>query len=235
MSITISEINKSLKADLEILLPRYDGERRTLVKDASILHGIYRRCSALNKLGELVPSTAAEHKRAYLIELAADAVGISHATLSGDLRGARFYLRSVIENLLRHFYYFDHLIEYEWVNSPSSKFYMEQSELRDYAGKLRVFKNCIDLLASLGTVYSSLSRSVHTERADNLTLRKNLTDIALEPIELRSFLMELLALTSSVITLLFVFHSEFVNELEPRGKRWLTDQLTAECKAILAR
>lgn len=233
VSVTVQQINKALKEDLAELLKSYDDAWRVGITNQTQLLSAYRACSAINKLACLARHTDAPHRRDYLSELSADGVGVAHALLSGDLRGARFYLRSAIENLLRHLYYFDHPIEFEWTNDEQERFYIEPSALREYAARLSVFRPSAECLSELSALYSSLSGHVHTGATAGMTLRQSLADMKVTDATLAAFLPDLQLMAKNAIALLFLFHYDRVNDIDARAKRWLIDQLDQKRKKLL--
>lgn len=120
-----------------------------------------------------------QHNRIFLKELTSDTVHLVHALIGGDARGARFYLRSVIENFWRHHYFRDHLVEYGWLHTRS-KYFIEMKNLRDHCGWLDCFAGKIKpLLSDLNRLYAELSTSVHSTSSRTLVLREALDDIRL--------------------------------------------------------
>lgn len=120
-----------------------------------------------------------EHQRIFLQELSSDAMHLVHALINGDARGARFYLRSVIENFWRHHYFRDHPIEYGWLTTRS-KYYVEMKNLREHCSWLDCFKAGNNAwLGSLSKLYADLSTSVHSTSSKTLILRSALEDIKL--------------------------------------------------------
>jgi len=120
-----------------------------------------------------------EHRRIFLQELSSDSMHLVHALINGDARGARFYLRSVIENFWRHHYFRDHPIEYGWLTSRQ-KYYVEMKSLREHCSWLDCFRDGNKAwLGSLSKSYADLSTSVHSTSSRTLVLRVALEDIKL--------------------------------------------------------
>ncbi|MBU9415981.1 hypothetical protein KTE23_05245 [Burkholderia multivorans] len=119
------------------------------------------------------------HCRIFLQELASDTIHLVHALVNGDARGARFYLRSVIENFWRHHYFRDHPVEYGWLHTRS-KYYLEMKTLREHCGWLDCFQGEIKPLCDdLNRLYAELSTAVHSTSSKTLVLRQALEDIRL--------------------------------------------------------
>ena len=119
------------------------------------------------------------HQRIFFQELTSDAVHLVHALTGGDARGARFYLRSVIENFWRHHYFRDHVVEYGWLESRS-KYHLEMRDLREHCSWLDCFQGGLKpLLTNLPSLYSDLSNAVHSTSSKTMVLRQTLEDIRL--------------------------------------------------------
>lgn len=140
----------------------------------------YAMCfSYLSRAMAAQPVSLKPHQRIFFQELTSDTVHLVHALMSGDARGARFYLRSVIENFWRHHYFRDHVVEYGWLESRS-RYHLEMKDLREHCSWLSCFQGELKpLLLNLPSLYSELSTSVHSTSSKTLVLRQNLEDIRL--------------------------------------------------------
>lgn len=120
-----------------------------------------------------------EHRRIFFQELASDTVHLVHTLLGGDARGARFYLRSVIENFWRHHYFRDHPVEYGWLHTRD-KYFLEMKSLRDHCAWLDCFQGPLQpLMTNLPRLFAELSTAVHSTSSRTMVLRQTLNDIRL--------------------------------------------------------
>lgn len=120
-----------------------------------------------------------EHKRIFFQEASSDTLHLLHVLLSGDARGGKFYLRSIIENFMRHEYFAEHRVEYGWLRTRSG-YYVTLAELRKYCAALDAFSGKVKVcLNSLEREYGELSTEVHSTSADTLVLRESMTQIVL--------------------------------------------------------
>jgi hypothetical protein len=145
-----------------------------------------------------------EHKRVFLQEAASDAVHMVHVLLSGDVRGARFYLRSIIENLWRHQYFSEHRIEYGWLTSRT-KYKVTALNLREYMSALECFTGTVMVCRDgLEREYISLSTEVHSSSIRTLVLRQKLDDIKLTTAQCKAFGKQATSVLKDVIVLITV-------------------------------
>ncbi|WP_158755056.1 hypothetical protein [Dyella sp. S184] len=119
------------------------------------------------------------HRRIFVQELASDSLHLVHALMTGDARGASFYLRSVIENFWRHQYFSQHSVEFGWLQTRS-KYHMTMAGLREYCSWLDVFSGMLNhSLKNLDRLYAQLSTDVHSTSPRTLVLREQLDQISL--------------------------------------------------------
>ena len=145
-----------------------------------------------------------EHRRIFFQELTSDTVHLVHALVGGDARGARFYLRSVIENFWRHHYFRDHPVEYDWLHTRD-KYYLEMKTLRDQCSWLNCFQGPLQpLLTHLPRLYADLSNAVHSTSSRTMVLRQTLNDIRLLEAQTAAISRDLLA-TLKVCLALCIF------------------------------
>jgi len=184
-------------------------------------------------------SRLAPHQRIFLQELTSDSIHLVHVLIGGDARGARFYLRSVIENFWRHHYFRDHLIEYGWLHTRD-KYYLEMKALREHCGWLDCLNGSIKpLVGDLSRLYGQLSSSVHSTSSTTLVLREALEDIRLSEQQSQSISKDLLAVMKACLAIclysenetylaLHVNSQDFLKSaLSAREKRWLEEDLAA--------
>lgn len=144
------------------------------------------------------------HQRAFLQEAASDSLHMLHVLMNGDVRGARFYLRSIVENFWRHQYFAEHRIEFDWLTSKS-KYKMTALSLREYSAALDCFAGPIDLCRQgLERGYVELSTEVHSSSMRTLVLRERLDDIKLTVAQSTAFGKQMNAIMKDVLALITV-------------------------------
>lgn len=185
-------------------------------------------------VGQLEP-----HQRIFLQELSSDTVHLVHVLAGGDARGARFYLRSVIENFWRHHYFRDHPVEYGWLHTRK-KYFLEMKHLREHCGWLDCFEMKLNpLLGHLNDLYAQLSSAVHSTSSKTLVLRETLKDIRLSQEQSDSVVKDVRAVLRSTLALClfsergaYLLFSRGVQDLmlstlTMREKAWLESDLQA--------
>lgn len=173
-------------------------------------------------------SSPEEFERIFLQELSSDALHLVHVLMVGDARGARFYLRSIIENFWRHHYFRTHPVEYEWLTTRP-KFHLEMKTLREYCGWLAYFKGrlrgpCEDL----SRLYSELSTSVHSTSAKTLVLRETLEEIRLTNEQAESVATEMRSTLRACLVLLLISESSTYEGLHIDAQKFLRSVLTVK-------
>lgn len=176
-----------------------------------------------------------EHQRIFFQELTSDAVHLVHALVGGDARGARFYLRSVIENFWRHHYFRDHLVEYGWLHSRD-KYYHEMKNLREHCGWLDCFQGRLkSLMTNLPRLYSELSTSVHSTSSKTVVLRQTLADIRLVEEQTKAITKDVLDVLKVCLALCIFSEKEVFLALHVNVQHYLMDSVnSAQRTAILA-
>ncbi len=121
-----------------------------------------------------------EHGRVFIEEIASDALQVLPQALMGYGKTTKLLSRGVIENTLRHLYFFDHPIEFIRMNREK-KYYLS---IEDLLGYLRTHPAFIetepkfDAISRLGTLYSELSAGVHGRTVRDLEMRVALDKIS---------------------------------------------------------
>lgn len=178
-------------------------------------------------------SAPAEHERIFLQELSSDALHLVHVLMVGDARGARFYLRSIIENFWRHHYFRTHPVEYEWLTTRP-KYHLEMKTLREYCGWLAYFKGrlrgpCEDL----NRLYAELSTSVHSTSAKTLVLRETLEEIRLTSEQADSVATEMRSTLRACLVLLLISENSTYDGLHVDSQGFLRSVLTVKMREWL--
>ncbi|WP_152984158.1 MULTISPECIES: hypothetical protein [Stenotrophomonas] len=215
------------------------GRLEDLPKQRTLLVSAYKYAVCFGSLSRAMTQLG-EHQRIFFQELSSDTLHLVHALINGDARGARFYLRSVVENFWRHHYFRDHPIEYGWLTSRQ-KYYVEMKSLREHCLWLDCFKQGNEAwLGSLSKLYADLSTSVHSTSSKTLVLRDALEDIKLANAQSDAVSKDMHAVLKACLALTIyseraIFQGLHVNVqhfllsvLNKKHKTWLDEKLTNE-------
>jgi hypothetical protein len=188
----------------------------------------HRYAACLTQLSRAAAATMEEHQRIFLQEISSDAIHIVHVLIGGDARGARFYLRSILENFWRHHYFRDHPVEYRWLHSRS-KYYLELKTLRDHCAWLECFHGKVKPLTSdLNRLYGDLSSSVHSTSSKTLVLRAALADIRLSAEQAATVTKDLHDVLKACLGLMFVSEHELFSGLHVNTQDLLLSVLSVK-------
>lgn len=173
-------ISRQIADDFALFWKSLDGSPiHSVAKQREMLAAAHRYASAFVTLSR-ASGDPDGNGGIFLREMASDGVRLIRALASGDARSGRFYLRSVIENIWRHFYFRDHPVEFGWVVTRAG-YYLEMRALRDHCSWLPQFvgaaKPTFDALCSLN---GELSTYVHSTSPASLALSSTLRDIQID-------------------------------------------------------
>ena len=131
----------NLKQDFEDL-KNYISERNlvpatTMKTIEAKLRRVHRICFSI-AVWESQFSRRKEHKKIFLREMRSDAIQSVSLILFGHRKSACLMVRGLVENALKHVFFFTHPVEYEWLKSASG-YHISMSELYGYVKKLPVF------------------------------------------------------------------------------------------------
>lgn len=191
----------------------------------------YAMCFSYLSRAMAAPSMGlAPHQRIFFQELTSDVVHLVHALTSGDARGARFYLRSVIENFWRHHYFRDHVVEYGWLHTRD-KYHLEMKHLREHCSFLTCFQGEMQpLMTNLPRLYAELSNAVHSTSSKTLVLRETLSDIRLLDSQAQAISKDLLATLKVCLTLCIFSERVIYIGLGARVQEYLMSSLSVAQK-----
>jgi hypothetical protein len=190
---------------------------------------------ALGLFAQKASARAKEHRWIFLAEVRSDAVHVLHSLLCGDQRGARFFLRSILENIWRHLYFRDHAVEYGWLQTRPS-WYVSIEDLREHCGKLLEFSGVAAApLKNATTGYKALSRVVHSTEATSLQLRRRLAQIRLTPAQGRDFAKDVRNFGRDVVLVLCIAEHELFAKMHPREQKLVIELLDKARKQLRQR
>jgi hypothetical protein len=113
------------------------------------------------------------HGRAFIEEIASDALQILPQVLMGYGKTAKLLIRGIIENTIRHLYFSDHPIEFARMNRES-KWYITMETLLEYTKIHPIFLESepkFDAINRLSALYSELSAGIHGRTVQDLEMR----------------------------------------------------------------
>lgn len=124
-----------------------------------------------------------ERGKVFLKEIASDCIQILPLTSFGFRKAPMVLLRGAIENCLRYVYFIDHPIEFEWMNDPNKKWFLQPSEFFSYMKehpKLVDINQEFQLTQKLQSSYDSLCKIVHGSRVENMQMVDALSKVVLD-------------------------------------------------------
>ena len=224
-----SAVSRSVRRDFIQIIEHYRGEFPGRVqeqeKHISLLRLVHRFGVVASILSNSLPKQRPQHRRVFLQELSSDAIHLLHSVLVGDIRAARFYLRSAIENFWRHMYFMDHPIEYGW-SINENEYFISIDELRNFCRKK--YENDRSLIVSFQRIeggYRKLSGFVHGSGAAKLQLEKQLSAIRVSSEPLKEVVHDLRTYGRDIVLLLLVLHANEMAKIYPGEERYVIDYL----------
>ncbi|MGH6980804.1 MAG: hypothetical protein ACREFC_06320 [Stellaceae bacterium] len=172
--------------------------------------------------------------RVYIEEIASDALQILPQILSGYSKTAKLLMRGIVENTLRHIYFFDHPVEFTRINK-AGKWHMTVSGMFDFMGthpEFETTEKTFDALARLSSVYSELSTGIHGRSVKDLETRIALQSIAFDPAKAAEDAALLARMTVAANFLIAIFHHERVSNFSANDRRIILRTLPAPARQI---
>ena len=161
-----------------------------------------------------------DNSQVFLDEIASDALQILPQALMGYRKTTVLLIRSVIENVLRHIYFSDHIVEFQLANKQK-KWYLSISDNFSYVKSHPIYSDTeikYDSINKLQTLYDDLSSDVHGRSVSHLEMRKSLSCIKFDQ-EIFDLQMNLIKRCSECSNfLLLMFHKQRVAKLESEQK-----------------
>lgn len=146
------------------------------------------------------------YRRYFVREARSDSIHAVLTVLIGCRKSASLLLRGLIEDILRHIYYFDHPVEFNLLSKY--KEYVPFRDLITYVKKHPKLSRLLektDCLARLQQVYETTSKYVHAKSEKFMQLSKALDEIKFDQTYF-DWHIEQLKLVASDLNLLLVIH-----------------------------
>jgi len=175
------------------------------------------------------------HQRVFLEELRSDILQSIHMALIGFKKPVALLLRSAIEDLLRHVYYYDHPIEFERLERTPSC-YEKINDLWQYVKKHPRLEKLLDESNSIELLeddYAVFSRFVHSSSTSHMNLTKSLSKIEFDQEFFKEFANKVSVLAGNIHFILFAFYRKALDSFNPPWKSFLLDMIPKSHRRLL--
>ena len=175
------------------------------------------------------------HQKVFLEELRSDVLQSFPMALLGFKKPVALLLRSAIEDLLRHIYYFDHKIEFEKLEKKPSSYEL-MNDLWQYARKHprleKIFEKS-NVIASLENDYAVFSRFVHSTSTFHMNLTKSMSEIGFDVEFFEKYGSNVSTLAKRIHFVLFTFCCKSIEGFNPPWTSFLLDILSKQYRKLL--
>lgn len=236
MAKRIRQINEDFNEVMRFFVQRGILSKRISKDVKKKAAGIHRATYSLIWWRFQIPTSSADHKRVFVVEIASDALQVLPQSLMGYGKTTILLIRGIIEDVLRHVYYSDHPVEFNKLNSRK-KWYMTVRQLFEYMKEHPQFENLekgFDAIAKLSNLYSSLSDTVHGVKFSHLEMRPGLENIKLELEKLENIRSLILRCVESTNFILAVHHKDNFSKLPIEAKEIVTLTMPKKARQLLA-
>jgi hypothetical protein len=146
--------------------------------------------------------------RIFISELVSDSIQTIVLCLNGYTKSVALLLRGIIENILRYIYYYDHPIEFTWLESGH---FLQIDALINYTKKHPKFNEIprmLDVLSEIKGQHKTISRYVHAQAVEHMQLTKSIEEINFKHDFFEWYINQLISLGSNVNLILSIFNRE---------------------------
>jgi hypothetical protein len=175
-----------------------------------------------------------EHGKAFIEEMASDALQILPQAMMGYGKTVKLLTRGVIENSVRHIYFSDHPVEFARMNRES-KWYIRIDDLFAYAlihPDFAVTEPRFDAINKLNSLYSELSAGVHGRRVQDLEMRLSLRRIRYDETTATKQTLLVERCAESCNFMIAVFHRDQMAKFEREDRRVILRTMSALAKGV---
>lgn len=166
---------------------------------------------------------APAHQQIFLQELRSDALQSIPLAMSGFKKPVALLLRSTIEDVLRHIYYYDHVVEFQRLEqSPTN--HQKVRDLWQYAKDHPKLGDIFENSKSAGYLkneYSILSGFVHSTGTNNMSLTKCMSEVNFENEYFKDFTDKICKLSASFNFILLEFYQQNLTHFNPQWKNYI--------------
>jgi hypothetical protein len=158
--------------------------------------------------------------RIYIEEIASDALQILPQVMAGYSKTAKLLMRGIIENALRHVYFYDHPVEFTRINTPG-KWRVTVAHMFEFLGAHPEFiltEPKFDAVSRLSYLYAELSAGVHGRSIRDLETRSALALIRFDPKKAQEDAELLEKCAAAVNFLIAIFHHDKVSSFATTDK-----------------
>ncbi len=175
-----------------------------------------------------------DHSKAFIEEIASDALQILPQVLMGFAKPSKLLTRGIIENTLRHIYYADHPVEFARMNREP-KWFMTPESLFEYTKIHPIFLNTearFDAISRLRNLYGELSSGIHGSKVRDLEMRVALNKIKYEAVSATRETRFVQRCAESANFLLAMFHRDKVVAFQPEDQKIILRTMPARARQV---
>jgi len=178
----------------------------------------------------------APNQKYFMKETRSDCINSVFAVFTGCRKAANVLLRGMIENTLRHIYYFDHPIEFQMLMLDEE--HMPFRELLQYSRKHPALSKAIReaaCLEDLEQTYKTSSKFVHAQSLKFMQLSRALEEVEFDQKFFDWYVKKLGNIASNLNLLLVLAHSEEFRGMSPDFKRTIMKTMRKKNKKLLSK
>ena len=172
--------------------------------------------------------------KVFLKEIRSDAIQSIPLLLLGFKKPVSILLRGIIENSLKHIYFIDHPVEFEWLTTKS-KYFPTMNDLYDYTishPSLKSVFEKIDIVDVLKQKYIKSSMLVHSRDVSHMQLVKSLSGIKRDEGFITDYKSDLIDI-GNVINLMFgLVHKERFNKFNQFSQEIILNCMNRKTRRI---
>lgn len=171
----------------------------------------------------------------FLWEISSDALQILPQSLMGYSKTTKLLIRGIIENTLRHIYYYDHPVEYQRLNLEK-KWYLSINQLFDYLKQHPILyetEKRFDAISRLNNLYSELSNYVHGSKVKHLEMKPGLESIKPNLSNLQTIRRLIKRCVESTNFLIAIHHKNIFSKLQLDAKQIITLTMPQTARRVI--
>jgi len=177
-----------------------------------------------------------KHRTLFISDLKSDLTQSIPLMFIGYNKSTSILLRSSIENILRHIYFFDHRIEFTFYEE--SGFYIKQDDMYNYLKKHPIFRNVcekVNLINLLSSKYSELSEIIHGKSAIKNNIIDCLKNVKFEQNLFEKYYVLFLMFGNLFNFILCRFHEETLNKMDSKKQKFIFSLMDDKTYKVLSK